>query len=86
MGRIHEARAKRLSNKIYNFLLIASAVILLIFGYLSYIAFSVTVNTPFVIYAYIIISPVAVSIFLFAFLLYIGRGGFYKQLHPVTKA
>ena len=82
MGRIHDARTKRLSDKIYNFLIVASAVILLVFGYMSYIAFSITVNTPYIIYAYIILSPIIVSVFLFGFLIYIGRRGFYKQLHP----
>ncbi len=59
--------------------------ILIIFSYLSYVAYSVTVNTPYFAISYIIASPVFVAFFLFVLLVAIGRRGFYREYEALHK-
>jgi hypothetical protein len=71
---------KEFSQNLYFLTIVATLTIFALFSYISYLAFRITANTEYVYVSYIIVSPVLVSIFLFALLLHIGKRGFYREV------
>jgi len=76
---------KPTAQAIYAGLLATDIAILILFVYLSYLAYYFTVNSPFFVYSYIIISPVFVAMVLFTLLLIVGKKTFYRELEHLKK-
>ncbi len=77
----HKDAADRLRTVIF----LVCIGILVLFSYLSYVAYAVTVNTSYFMISYIIASPVFVAFFLFVLLVAIGRKGFYREYEVLHK-
>jgi hypothetical protein len=76
---------KDAADRLRTIILLICIGILAIFSYLSYIAYTVTLHTPYFAISYVIISPVFVAFFLFILLVAIGRHGFYKEYESLQK-
>lgn len=80
---LHTERS--VARALYHTFAALSVLVLIIFGYLTYLAYITTVNTPYFILSYVIVSPVFVAGFLLIMLVTLGQRGFYRELEQLKK-
>lgn len=69
-------------NLLYYALLGICAIIFAVFSYLTYYVYALTAGTKMLVFSYVVLSPVVVSVILFILLLYAGKGTFIKEVEP----
>ncbi len=80
LATFESSKIHRVADKLYYALLVFSVIISVFFMYLTYITYNAAKGTKYMVYTYIIGSPIAISIFLIGFLLYLGKKKFFREL------
>jgi len=62
-----------------------SLILIVVFTYLSYVAWSFTRGTKFEVYSLLVMLPVIVGSVLFVFLVTLGTKGFHKEYKELKR-